>query len=345
MQRNVLRVLVLMLCLGVARVSWAAKSLSMNQMIADLGLPEEAAERILRGAMVQIDPGESSARELAVGLAFLVPQPPVEVLKAFRSEVDLRSDPKVAASVPNVGPGTPDDFASLVLQPNGSAEARRYLSASPGEALNLSLEEIRAFNALASADGDPKTAVEGQLKQLLLRRYQAYLAKGLLGIAPYARSNGPFDASEELRRASKEVRVLQKVSPEFQQLLITYPQGRPQGLEESFYWLRYDREGRPIYTLRHRLAMAVGEAFVVADREFYVTHTYNTSQALAGFVPVPEGTVVFYRNCVSTDQVTGLASSAKKGIGRTVMADQLIHIFERSRGSFERGAQETRSSN
>lgn len=123
MQRNALRVLALMLCLGVARVSCAAESLSMNQMIADLGLPEEAAERILRGEMVQIEPGESSDRELAVGLAFLVLQPPVEVLKAFRSEVDLRSDPKVAASVAIVGPGTPEDFASLVLQPNGSAEA------------------------------------------------------------------------------------------------------------------------------------------------------------------------------------------------------------------------------
>jgi hypothetical protein len=227
MQRSALRVLALTLCLGAARTSWAAKSLSMNEIIADLGLPEEAAERILRGQMVHDEPEESSERELAVGLAFLVQQPPTEVLKAFLSELDLRSDPKLAASVAIVGPGTPEDFAGLVLQPNGSAEAMRYLSASPGEALNLSPEEIRAFNALASAGGDPKTEVEGRLKRLMLRRYQAYLAKGLLGIAPYARSNGLFDVSEELRRTSEAARVLQKVAPEFQQLLVTYPQGRP----------------------------------------------------------------------------------------------------------------------
>jgi hypothetical protein len=91
--------------------------------------------------------------------------------------------------------------------------------------------------------------------------------------------------------------------------------------------------------------MAVRENFVVADREFYVAHTYNTSQALAGFVPVPEGTVVFYRSCVSTDQVASFASSAKKSIGRTVMAEQVTQIYERSRGSFGRGAQQTRPSN
>ena len=108
------------------------------------------------------------------------------------------------------------------------------------------------------------------------------------------------------------------------------------GLEEHFYWLRYDLDGRPNYTLRHRLALPVGEFFAVADREFYVSHGYNTSQAFAGLIPVPEGTLVVYRSRVSTDQVAGFGSSVKKGIGRSVMAKQLTDIFERSRDSFER---------
>ena len=79
----------------------------------------------------------------------------------------------------------------------------------------------------------------------------------------------------------------------------------------------------------------MGSTIVVADREFYVSHGYNTSQSIAGLIPVPEGTVVFYRSRVSTDQVAGFGSSLKKGIGRGVMAKQLMEIFKRSRTAFQ----------
>jgi hypothetical protein len=67
-----------------------------------------------------------------------------------------------------------------------------------------------------------------------------------------------------------------------------------------------------------------------SDRELAVG---NTSQAIAGLIPVPEGTVVFYRSRVSTDRVAGFGSSVKKGVGRGVMAKQLMEIFKRSRAA------------
>jgi hypothetical protein len=80
--------------------------------------------------------------------------------------------------------------------------------------------------------------------------------------------------------------------------------------------------------------MPVGDSWAIADREFYVSHGYNTSQALAGLIPVPEGTLIVYASRVSTDQVAGFGSSVKKKIGRTVMATQLTGVFQRSRASF-----------
>ena len=62
MRRSGLQALVLTLCLGVVPPSLAAEGLSMSQVIADLGLPAEAAEHILHGEMVQDDPEESSDR-------------------------------------------------------------------------------------------------------------------------------------------------------------------------------------------------------------------------------------------------------------------------------------------
>jgi len=334
-RKSGLQVFVGALVVLVARTAAAAGGFTVDQVLADLNLPTDAAARIRRGEMVHSDPKESSEREMAVGLTFLVQQPVAEVLKAFRTAVDLKADSQLSASVPIRGPGTPADFASLLLEPGGAAEAKRYLAASPGDTLNLSTDEIQAFNALGSADADPKLHVEEQLKRLLLARYQAYLARGLGGMAPYARRSGPCEPSAELRRASEAARLLKLHAPALQQLLLSYPEGKPAELEEHFYWLRYDLDGRPNYTLRHRLAMPVGEVFAVADREFYVSHGYNTSQAFAGLIPVPEGTLVVYRSRVSTDQVAGFGSSVKKGIGRSVMAKQLTGIFERSRDSFQ----------
>lgn len=319
----------------VLRAAMAHGSFTVEQVVKDLDLPADAAGRIRSGGMVHSDPTESSEREIAVGLAFIVQSPLAEVLQAFLAAVDLKADPQLSASVPMRGPGTLADFASLVLEPGGVPEAKRYLAARAGDTLNLSAEEIRAFNALDAKGGDPRTRVEGQLKRLLLDRYQAYLAKGLDGIAPYARGSGLREPSAELRRATQASRLLALRAPALQQVLLAYPAGKPTGLEEHFYWLRYNLDGRPNYTLRQRIALAMGEVFAVADREFYVSHGYNTSQAIAGLIPVPEGTMVVYQSRVSTDQVGGFTSPMKKGIGRGVMAKQLTDIFERSRDSFQ----------
>jgi hypothetical protein len=198
-----LRMLVPIVAALVVRAAAAHGSFTVDRVVEDLTLPVDTAERIRSGGMVHSVPTESSEREMAVGLTFLVQHPLAGVLKAFLAAVDLKADPQLSASVPIRGPGTLADFASLVLEPDGVAEAKRYLGAHAGDTLNLSAEEIQAFNALVTNDRDPKPRVEAQLKRLLLGRYQAYLANGLDGIAPYARGSGPREPSEELRRATQ----------------------------------------------------------------------------------------------------------------------------------------------
>jgi hypothetical protein len=317
----------------VACTAAAADRVDVEQVMEDFGISAAAAARVRSGEMVESDPTESSERELAVGLTFLVQQPIASVLQAFRSALDMKADRQLRAAV--VIRGAPDDFANLALQ---SDEAKRYLAARPGDVLNLSLDEIQAFHALASAGSDPTANVEQELKSVLFNRYRAYLAKGLDGMAPYARSGGPRNPSDELRAAAGAASLLNKYAPALWQVLRSYPRGKPAELEERFYWLRYDLDGRPNYTLRHRMAFPFSGGVALVERDFYVSHGYNTSQAISGLIPVPEGTVVFYRSRVSTDQVAGFGSSMKRTIGRSVMAKQLTEIFQRSRASFEREA-------
>jgi hypothetical protein len=82
------------------------------------------------------------------------------------------------------------------------------------------------------------------------------------------------------------------------------------------------------------MTLAVGDALVAADREFYVSQGYNAMQALGAILPVEGGTMVFYRCHTFTDRVGGFGTASKRSIGRKIMAKQLEKIFERSRDRF-----------
>jgi hypothetical protein len=63
---------------------------------------------------------------------------------------------------------------------------------------------------------------------------------------------------------------------------------------------------------------------IILSRQFYVGHTYNSSNVVAGGLPYKEGTLVFYSTRLSTDQVTGFGSDLKHTVGRDQMKDEMI---------------------
>jgi hypothetical protein len=166
---------------------------------------------------------------------------------------------------------------------------------------------------------------------MLLARFQAYRASGLAGIAGYDRGGSTSDASADLRKASDTDTVLKRYLPAFQQVLVGYPQATMPGMQQKFRWLKYNIDGTVTYVLTHTLVAEEGAARVVAQRQFYVSTTYNAEQAIAGFLPVQEGTVVVYTNHTFTDQVAGFGGSVKRNVGRKMMASKLKDSFDKTR--------------
>lgn len=332
--RAIRRKLIALFATVVLHSSAALPSLAaptVEDMAAEVGLTPDALAQVENGEIVETTPTDRSDRELAIGMVFLVRAPLTQVVQAFQRASDLKADPHVAALHEVNGPGTLADFEDLRLTPHGDAEARRYLNAAPGQTLNLSTAEIAAFRALGAAQ---QQEVEAQLRSMLLARYRAYRTHGLDGGAPYDRGGGvQRSTAEELRRHSA-AKILGKYSPAFREVLLHYPAARPAGLEERFYWLVYDLDDRPTLTLRHRMALPMDDAFVVADREFYVSQGYNAGQAHAAFLPAKNGTMVFYVTRTSTDRASGFGASAKHAIGRRRMTRELQDIFNRMRAAF-----------
>jgi hypothetical protein len=223
------------------------------------------------------------------------------------------------------GPGSAAQFASLTLKPDVERRAKRYLSAKPGTDLNLSAEEIAAFNKLGSSADI--AAVETQVRGSLLERYQAYRAKGLDGIAAYARENDSSSAADDLRASLETMKALQKYARAAYVAMMTYPGSKPAGAEDIFTWNHFKAHDVPTIVLMHAMLIPDGDAFLVMQRQYYVSEGFNCEQAVAGFLPVQDGTVVVYSNHTSTERVTGFGGGAKRSIGSKLLSSELRGMF------------------
>ena len=70
---------------------------------------------------------------------------------------------------------------------------------------------------------------------------------------------------------------------------------------------------------------------VAAERQFYVGLSYNSLQITYMALPVPAGSVLFYTNRTSTDQVTGFGRSVRHAIGRGMMEAEVKAFLDQLR--------------
>src|SRR5215467_10084141 len=337
---------VVSICVGLVLCSPVLEASALptaEELLQELQLSDSDRQSIREGKIVEWTATEGSDRELALGMALLVKTNIENLTNLFR-EAALFMNVKVITAFGKIGnEGTVADFAGVKLAPNGEKEARRYLEAEPGDDLNLDAKEIAAFRALkpASKDGAvPIPKVEALIRERLLARYQAYHAKGLAGIAPYARKSGRQTlASDELSIATKQSKLAAKYLPTVYNALLNYPAiqfKEADELEEQFFWVTIEVFGRPTYVLSHKLRFRIGEALVIVDRHYYASHDYNALQQGAVALPTKDDIMVAYLSRVSTDQVAGFGSSAKHPVSRALMGPYLKDFLEALRGKAEK---------
>ncbi len=229
------------------------------------------------------------------------------------------------------GDGSLEDFAGIKLS-NEKVMDKLYQQAAPGSDLNLSKDEISSkFKGCKTHE-----EVEQCLRQVLLDRFRAYKKHGLAGVKPYARSKKEFSPGNELRSQLEAGKILPKRSPTFNKFIMDYPKNKPEGIEESFFWVNSIIDDKPTIVLVHRVGMpqdtgSGGMGFVYMERHFYVSRSHNCLQGIGGVFPVEDGAVVLYATRTSTDQVSGFGSAAKRGIGNRLMGGRMAENFERAR--------------
>lgn len=310
----------------IAAIAFAATParamIDTNEALKQLGFPADTLGRVLVGQFVETALPASSERDLNVGIAFLVQTAPEKLTRQLFEEMLLqRVDPSVIGS----GKITGDGAKSITKLTLSLAQQQAYAKAAPGDVLNLSAAEIEFIR---SAGADAAT-IWNRVRDALIERYSAYRTKGLKGIAPYTRKDGTRSPADEIAGFNKTSRTTGLLPASFYNLLDGYPPGTPPQLTESYTWSEFKAHDVETIALVHAWVAKLGDALVGVQRQYYVSGGYNAEQAIAGFIPVEEGTLVIYTNHTSTDQVTGIGGGAKRSIGRKVLASELQKLFEK----------------
>ncbi|MDD4913422.1 MAG: hypothetical protein PHW13_00115 [Methylococcales bacterium] len=317
-----------------APVAGAAALPTSAEILEMVGVPPAKIARLDRGEVIAHDILETGDRELAKIIAIYLTVPP-EKVAGFMRDVDLITiDPEVTAYGAIPRNATLDDFKGLALSFRQGDEALELLDAEAGEQFNLSNAEISSFGLLKSQNpaSSRKALVEQasrQYQKLLFQRWQAYRSTGLAGIAAYSREDGVTSPAEELNEAARNCKVLSAFFPQLYSSLLKYPAGLPAGTEEHFYWINRKIESRPTAVLGHRIFQMTKAGALVVERQFYVGHSYNSTHQIVGALPYRTGTLVFYAERTSTDQVAGLASGLRHDIGRKHLQEQMVERLER----------------
>ena len=320
--------------------AWAADppAAEEGQTLDVRRLSPEQRRRLLAGDTVAYQVLETGETELGAGVAMYLAVPLARAAEVLTSPDVVLKDPSITASGLIPAGATPAALQGFKLASGELGEARDVLEAEAGPRFNLTLAESAAFRAARAAPRccDRAATLEiatGQWRMLLRERAQAFQARGLDGVAPYARRGSTSDPAALLRVAAGDARIVAAFAPRLGEALLRYPAEQSPTAISQIYWVKRQVQGRPTPILIHHLAEVTPALALYVERQFYVGHTYNASQILCAAVRYEDGVVVLSSNRVSTDQVAGFGGEMKRMIGRRQLRAEIVKRFDRIRAA------------
>ena len=310
-----------------AQTNNTAEKPDIIKAMEHLNLPAPMAAKIKSGEIVAPPIDDATDKELAVKLAMLVKASPDQLKEFITADNLMGKDPTFAASG-QLSPDAPK-FDPIKLTPD---EAMDYLSAEPGNDFNFHTDDyakLKAAKKKVKDDKDAPAVAAQVLAEILNKRFQAYRQAGIGAVAPYDRGDGRFsEPGDELLNSMLASPVLQNAAPDAFVAFRDFPGGPQDGIVHEFFWSQQKVEDKPAFILSHRMTYPMKNGVIYLDRQYFVSRTYNSMLTGTGCGQLAEGTIIYYVNRTSTDQVAGFMQETKHSVGRKQMREELIKMFE-----------------
>ena len=305
---------------------------SPADVLTFIGFDDTDLQRLRDGEIISRDLYERTNKELAVAVAMVLPGESVDDLASWAIEGQgLAQDPNLL-SLEELD-DTGEAITRLQFVEGGAEEMTRLAGEDPAAWFNLGEYEteqlLLASTAAQEIGADAGEAARVAYGRLLRERYWDYVQGGMGAIASFDRSNGKRSLPrEELAGALTSETILLHL-PSFYPPFSHFPRFDRDDVRNQFYLSQQRLAGRPTVILSHRMfQVQPGQHALMGERQFYVGHTYNSRQIVAGAMQVDSGTLVLYMSRTSTDLIDlGTDSPAARELGRGAVRDKLIENF------------------
>ncbi len=203
------------------------------------------------------------------------------------------------------GPGTPligvfsdppklDDLASLRLP---VADVAALEECRPGKCdVKLSAAAMERFrNGVDWSADDAAAQAEHVTREMILDLVRAYQSDGNRALGTYDDGDEPLSVAAEALALAASATALPAPMPALVSYLESYPEGRPVGAEDLFYWTLVDFGLKQTVRVNHVTIYrpdSIGPsrvAFATATKQLYASHYFHTTLELRFLIDADRG--------------------------------------------------------
>ena len=301
-------------------------ALTANEVYQVIG-PDLDREALDRGDVVWVPlpDNETSDRALTGVLLVRIHAPLDTVMAAMANEPAMQLGETMAIA-------SDEDWNRVAnfLQPTlTDNERERLASTDASDAFYLNANELQR---LQQSNADASTLAQAW-QHVLQQRMQDYQAHGFSSTASIASHDEVVLPAEQLADATNSMVFLRKNFPAFINHLRDYPKNHD-AFPDQFFVSIEQEDNRPVYSLKHQITDIQPNHALIAERQFYVSHSLDSLQVTILCLRDGEHTLVGLLNHVFTGKVSGMGQMIAHRIGRAKAKEKVEPMFEALRERF-----------
>jgi hypothetical protein len=196
-----------------------------------------------------------------------------------------------------------------------------------------SIEELHSSIDLSAPDAVDQ--VNRFVQRTALTRLLAYQREGNRILGVYNDKHNPTIVPEQFKYMLSYSKALPRYFPDFYNYLLTYPDGQPTDVENTFYWAKVKFGLKPTLRVVHVLTLRrdtpAGPEIIVAEKQLYSSHYFETALDLTFCIPeaTDSSSPGFYLIMAMGSEQAGL-TGFKGSIVRKVAVDRSASSLKKS---------------
>jgi len=173
---------------------------------------------------------------------------------------------------------------------------------------------------------DANRQVNDLLKETAVQRLIDYQKGGNQILGEYNDKKDPRKVAEQFKYMISYSKVLPAYLPGFYNYLLTYPDGKPANVEDTFQWSKVKFGLKPTLRITHFITMRGSSpdepAYVIAEKQLYSSHYFATALDLTFCIRDPKRPGFYLVRTMGSEQagLTGFKGSIVRhaAVGRSV---------------------------